>query len=128
MKTVYKNAASDQPALNGNGTRGEKAAFKYLEEQYAFRSKLSAHDVIRQVHRLLQRVDPGLDSYFDTTAHREMIKSIARRVNDAAMLALIEAWLHIATEESRQQLRPAPRAHREITAPENESSEWCYQI
>jgi hypothetical protein len=124
MKTVYKNAASDQPALNGNGTRGEKAAFKYLEEQYAFRSKLSAHDVIRQVHRLLRRVNPGLDSYFDTTAYREMIKCIARRVSDAAMLALIEAWLDGATDESRKQLRP----HRELTAPENESSEWCYQI
>jgi hypothetical protein len=128
MKTVYENSASDQPASNRSGARGQKGASKYLEEQYAFQSKLSAPDVIRQAHRLLQRVDAGLDSYFDSKAHREMLKSIARRVSDVAMVALIEAWLDVATEESRQQLRPAPRAHREITAPENESPEWCYQI
>ena len=39
-------------------------------------------------------------NYFDTIAQRQLMKSIALRVNDAAMLALIEAWLEIAIEAS----------------------------
>ena len=64
-------------------------------------------DVIREVHRLLRRVNTGSESYFDTFAHRELIKSVARHVSDAAMLALIEAWLDVATEGSRPQFLPA---------------------
>ena len=52
------------------------------------------------MHGLLQRVDANLGSYFDTVAHRELMKSIAWRVSDTAMLALIEAWLGIAIEQS----------------------------
>ena len=51
-------------------------------------------------HGLLQRVDAGPGNYFDTIAQRQLMKSIALRVNDAAMLALIEAWLEIAIEAS----------------------------
>ena len=67
--------------------------------------KLSAHDLISEVHGLLQRVDTGRDSCYDTIAQHELMKSIARRVNAAAMLSLIEAWLDVATEESRSSPR-----------------------
>ena len=67
--------------------------------------KLSARDVISEVHGLLQRVDTGRNSCFDPIAQRELMKSIARRVSVAAMLALIEAWLDVATEESRSSPR-----------------------
>jgi group II intron reverse transcriptase/maturase len=74
------------------------------EEQYAYRPQRSAHDAVREVHGLLNRgytevVDADLSSYFDTIPHQELMKSIARRVSDGAMLALIKSWLEMAVEE-----------------------------
>ena len=75
------------------------------DEQYAYRPKRSAHDAIRKVHQLLNRgytdvVDADLKGYFDTIPHHELMKSIARRVSDAAMLTLIKTWLEMAVEET----------------------------
>jgi RNA-directed DNA polymerase len=74
------------------------------EEQYAYRPRRSAHDAVRRVHELLNRgytevVDADLSSYFDTIPHQELMKSVARRVSDGAMLALIKSWLEMAVEE-----------------------------
>jgi group II intron reverse transcriptase/maturase len=74
------------------------------EEQYAYRPQRSAHDAIREVHGLLNRgytevVDADLSSYFDTIPHLELMKSVARRVSDGAMLTLINSWLEMAVEE-----------------------------
>jgi group II intron reverse transcriptase/maturase len=74
------------------------------EEQYAYRPQRSAHDAINEVHGLLNRgyrevVDADLSSYFDTIPHHELMKSIARRVSDGAMLSLIKSWLEMAVEE-----------------------------
>lgn len=74
------------------------------EEQYAYRPQRSAHDAINEVHGLLNRgyrevVDADLSSYFDTIPHQELMKSIARRVSDGAMLALIKSWLDMVVEE-----------------------------
>jgi hypothetical protein len=44
-------------------------------------------------------VDADLSSYFDTIPHHELMKSIAWRVSDGAMLALIKSWLEMAVEE-----------------------------
>jgi len=73
-------------------------------EQYAYRPQRSAHDALREVHGLLNRgytevVDADLSSYFDTIPHQELMKSVARRVSDGAMLALIKSWLEMAVEE-----------------------------
>jgi RNA-directed DNA polymerase len=75
------------------------------DEQYAYRPKRSAHDAVRKVHELLNRgytevVDADLKGYFDTIPHHELMKSIARRVSDAAMLKLVKAWLEMAVEET----------------------------
>src|SRR5215831_4416776 len=74
------------------------------EEQYAYRPKRSAHGAVREVHQLLRRgytevVDADLSSYFDTIPHHELMQSVARRVSDGAMLALIKSWLEMAVEE-----------------------------
>jgi RNA-directed DNA polymerase len=74
------------------------------EEQYAYRPRRSAHGAVNEVHRLLQRgyrevVDADLSSYFDTIPHQELMKSVARRVSDGAMLAMIKMWLEMAVEE-----------------------------
>jgi group II intron reverse transcriptase/maturase len=74
------------------------------EEQYAYRPKRSAQDAIKATHGLLNRghrevVDADLSGYFDTIPHHELMQSIARRVSDGAMLALIKKWLQMAVEE-----------------------------
>jgi group II intron reverse transcriptase/maturase len=74
------------------------------EEQYGYRRGRSAHDAIRTIHGLLNRgyrevVDCDLSGYFDSIPHHELLKSIARRVSDGAMLALIKAWLQMAVVE-----------------------------
>lgn len=74
------------------------------EEQYGYRRGRSAHDAIRTIHGLLNRgyrdvVDCDLSGYFDSIPHADLMKSVARRVSDGAMLALIKAWLQMAVEE-----------------------------
>jgi group II intron reverse transcriptase/maturase len=74
------------------------------DEQHGYRRGRSAHDAIRAIHGLLNRghrevVDCDLSGYFDSIPHHELMKSVARRVSDGAMLALIKAWLHMPVEE-----------------------------
>jgi RNA-directed DNA polymerase len=74
-------------------------------EQYAYRADRSALDAVKHVHRLLNTghqevVDADLSSYFDTVPHAELMKAIARRVVDGAMLHLIKMWLEAPVEET----------------------------
>jgi RNA-directed DNA polymerase len=74
-------------------------------EQYAYRADRSALDAVRHVHKLLntghgQVVDADLSSYFDSIPHAELMKSVARRVVDGAMLHLIKMWLVAPVEET----------------------------
>jgi group II intron reverse transcriptase/maturase len=73
-------------------------------EQYAYRPKRSALDAVQHVHRLLSTgytevVDADLSGYFDAIPHAELMTSVARRVSDGALLALLKQWLTVATEE-----------------------------
>src|SRR5246500_2689721 len=73
-------------------------------EQYAYRRDRSALDAVRHVHKLINTghgeiVDADLSSYFDTLPHSELLKSVARRVVDGAMLHLIKMWLEAPVEE-----------------------------
>ena len=61
-------------------------------EQYAYRPGRSAGDEVKRVHGLLN------------LGHREVVdadlmKSLARRVSDGRMLALVKAWLEMPVEE-----------------------------
>ena len=74
-------------------------------EQYAYRPQCSALDAVRHVHRLLntghgQVVDADLSGYFDSIPHADLMKSVARRVSDGAMLHLIKMWLEAPVEET----------------------------
>src|SRR3989454_10285441 len=67
-------------------------------EQYAYRADRSALDAVQHVHQLIntghgQIVDADLSSYFDSVPHAELMRSVARRVVDGAMLHLIKMWL-----------------------------------
>jgi RNA-directed DNA polymerase len=74
-------------------------------EQYAYRKERSALDAVRHVHKLINTghgeiVDADLSSYFDTLPHSDLMKSVARRVVDGAMLHLIKMWLEAPVEET----------------------------
>jgi group II intron reverse transcriptase/maturase len=73
-------------------------------EQYAYRQGRSALDAIAQVQGLLDSghrevVDADLSGYFDGIPHGELMKSVARRISDGQMLALIKRWLEAPVEE-----------------------------
>ena len=72
-------------------------------EQYAYRPGRSANDAVNRAHRLLNEgrrevVDADLSNYFGEIPHKELLKSIARRVSDGRMLGLIKLWLEMSVE------------------------------
>ncbi|MGA7951067.1 MAG: group II intron reverse transcriptase/maturase [Thiobacillaceae bacterium] len=72
--------------------------------QYAYRPGRSAHDAVRHVHRLLNTghtevVDADLRDYFGSVPHAELMRSLARRIVDRQMLALIKQWLVMPVDE-----------------------------
>ena len=74
-------------------------------EQYAYRRGRSALDAVRHVHKLINTghgeiVDADLAGFFDSLPHSELLKSVARRVVDGAMLHLIKMWLKAPVEET----------------------------
>jgi group II intron reverse transcriptase/maturase len=74
-------------------------------EQYAYRKDRSALDAVKHVHKLINTghgeiVDADLSGYFDSIPHAELLKSVARRVVDGAMLHLIKMWLEAPVEET----------------------------
>lgn len=74
-------------------------------EQYAYRSGKSALDAVQAVHGPLncgytEVVDADRSGYFDSIPHQELLKSVARRVSDRHMLALLKSWLEMPVEET----------------------------
>jgi RNA-directed DNA polymerase len=77
-------------------------------EQYAYRPDRSALDAVKHVHQLLntghgQIVDADLADYFGSLPHAELLKSVARRIVDGAMLHLLKLWLEAPVEETDEQ-------------------------
>ncbi len=74
------------------------------DNAYAYRRHRSAHDALKATHRLLRAgytdvVDADLSKYFDTIPHRELMRSVARRIVDRKLLRLIKMWLKVPVEE-----------------------------
>lgn len=74
-------------------------------QQYAYRHGRGALDAVQQVHRLASSghtevVDGDLSGYFDSIPHAELMKSLARRLSDGAVLGLIKQWLTAPVEET----------------------------
>ena len=74
-------------------------------EQYAYRQDRSALDAVKYVHQLINTghreiADVDLAGYFDSIPHSDLLKSVARRIVDGAMLHLIKMWLEAPVEEN----------------------------
>jgi RNA-directed DNA polymerase len=71
---------------------------------YGYRPGRSAQDAVQETHRRLCEgytdvVDADLSKYFDTIPHHELMQSVARRIVDGRMLALVKSWLKAPVEE-----------------------------
>lgn len=77
----------------------------FLDEAHGYRPERSALRAVKETHRGLMSgrthvVDADLSKYFDTIPHDALMKSVARRVSDGAMLHLIKLWLEVPVEET----------------------------
>ena len=94
----------------------------FAPQSYGFRPGKGCKEALRRVDELLKRgkywvVDADLKSYFDTIPHAQLIKSLARRISDGAMLKLLKKWLQMPVEESdgrggKRRSNPARRQGR----------------
>ncbi|WP_231480571.1 group II intron reverse transcriptase/maturase [Thiomonas sp. FB-Cd] len=80
-------------------------------EQYAYRKGHNAHGALSAVTQGLrdgytQVVDADLEAYFDSIEHAALMRSVARRVVDRRMLALIKSWLECVVEEAGDRGKP----------------------
>ena len=76
----------------------------FVDSAYGYRPKRSAKEAVKAVHGALCEgytdvVDADLSKYFDTIPHRELMRSVARRISDRHMLRLIKTWLKVPVEE-----------------------------
>src|SRR6202045_1925428 len=76
----------------------------FEDNAYGYRPARGAVDAVKEVHRLICRgytdvVDADLSKYFDSIPHDDLLKSVARRVADGAVLRLIKLWLKAPIEE-----------------------------
>jgi RNA-directed DNA polymerase len=73
-------------------------------EQHAYRPGKSALEAVQAVQALVRAgytevVDADLSGYFDSIPHAELMQSVARRVNDGALLHLLKMWLETPVVE-----------------------------
>src|SRR3981081_3018249 len=76
----------------------------FEDSAYGYRPARGAADAVKDVHRHLSRgytdvVDAAISRYVDSSTLSELLKSVARRVADGAVLRLIKLWLKAPIEE-----------------------------
>ena len=77
---------------------------EFAEEMYGYRPRRSARGAVAAVHEALRSgytdvVDADLSQYFDAIPHTDLLKSVARRVSDGAVLQLLRQWLKTPVAE-----------------------------
>ena len=70
----------------------------FCEHSYGFRPKKSAHDAIDTIAETMRQgqthiIDADLSKYFDSIPHAKLMATVAERVVDGAVLALVRQWL-----------------------------------
>ena len=81
---------------------------------WGYRPKRSALDAVKQVHEALidgytQVVDADLSKFFDTIPHDDLMRSVALRVIDRAVLGLIKSWLQAPVQSVGSAAPGGPR-------------------
>lgn len=76
----------------------------FCKTSYGFRPQRSAHQAIDQVSDALLKghrhvIDADLSKYFDTLPHAKLMRVLAERISDGAVLALIKQWLKATVVE-----------------------------
>jgi len=80
-------------------------------DSYGFRPKRDAHQALAAVREALEQgmcwvIDADLSAYFDTIPHDRLMKAVAERVVDGAVLALIKRFLEAPIVDERDGNRP----------------------
>lgn len=75
---------------------------------YGYRPKRSAIDAVKAVHGALiegytQVVDADLSKFFDKIPHDDLMRSIALRIVDRAVLSLLKSWLQAPVQSDGPQ-------------------------
>jgi len=70
----------------------------FVDHSYGFRPKRSQHDAVAAITYAMntghtQVIDADLSKYFDTIPHTKLLKIVAERICDKAILHLIKMWL-----------------------------------
>jgi group II intron reverse transcriptase/maturase len=81
------------------------------EDSYGFRPKRQAHQALDAVAEALKQgmtwvIDADISAYFDTIPQDRLMKAVARRVVDGAMLALVKLFLEAPIVDERDDGRP----------------------
>jgi len=80
-------------------------------DSYGFRPERDAHQALDAIKGALDQgmywiIDADLASYFDTIPHDRLMKAVAERVVDGAMLALVKMFLEAPIVDERDGGRP----------------------
>lgn len=87
----------------------------FTDNAYGYRPGRSAQDAVREVHKSLKAgyvhvVDADLSRFFDMIPHADLLRSVARRICDGAMLHLIKMWLKASVQEESENGKPTRRS------------------
>lgn len=87
---------------------------------HGYRPGHSATGAVEKVKEALNAgmtevVDADLSRYSDAIPHDQLMQSLARRISDGQMLALIKAWLKVPVEERDNQDRPRMSGGKDAT-------------
>lgn len=80
-------------------------------DSYGFRPKRAAHDALDAIRTALHDglywvIDADVHAYFDTIPHDRLMQTVAERVVDGAMLALVKRFLEAPIIDDRDGGRP----------------------
>lgn len=83
----------------------------FVADSYGFRPKRGAHDALDAIREALAAgmcwvIDADVTAYFDTIPHDRLMTTVAQRVVDRAMLALVKRFLEAPVIDDRDDGRP----------------------